>query len=441
YSTSCSPSESAARLRLMVRSQVLRFLDMRCNPEKFFLAHRLLASRMLGGFGVRFTVQYNLFAGSVIGLGDAEQIRVLEGMQERGDLGCFALTEVDAGVMSGLIVETTAVWDDGFFVIHTPHAGAEKNWISQGLVAEWVVVIAKLLIAGRDHGSHPFLVRMRRQGQLEPGIFVDDMGLKTVANDLDNARIRFVHCRVPREALLCRFASVSAEGAYQLTDPAVQMRMEVIGQRLMTGRLVIAEAAIVAARVLLSKTQAYAKAKMCNGIGRKVPLAELPQLRSLFEEANAALGDVEAFCAHVEGRLSACLRVDGIPDDHLVQAICITKVKGIDVASKVIRQLEEEVGSYALMASTGFEHKDMLLCCRFAEGDSMKIARDRLGEVRRNGIFKELCNSILSGNKTHRDEGWLALKLAKAMADAKRNGTTAEAWDEQWKMVYTLADS
>lgn len=78
--------------------------------------------------------------------------------------------------------------------------------------------------------------------------------------------------------------------------------------------------------MLLSKTQAYAKAKMCNGIGRKVPLAELPQLRSLFEEANAALGDVEAFCAHVEGRLSACLRVDGIPDDHLVQAICITKV-------------------------------------------------------------------------------------------------------------------
>lgn len=47
----------------------------------------------------------------------------------------------------------------------------------------------------------------------------------------------------------------------------------------------------------------------------------------------------------------------------------------------------------------------------------------------------------MSGNKTHRDEGWLALKLAKAMADAKRNGTTAEAWDEQWKMVYTLADS
>lgn len=50
---------------------------------------------------------------------------------------------------------------------------------------------------------------------------------------------------------------------------------------------------------------------------------------------------------------------------------CTLQVKGIDVASKVIRQLEEEVGSYALMASTGFEHKDMLLCCRFAEGDSV----------------------------------------------------------------------
>lgn len=36
------------------------------------------------------------------------------------------------------------------------------------------------------------------------------------------------------------------------------------------------------------------------------------------------------------------------------------------------RQLEEEVGSYALMQGTGFEHKDMLLCCRFAEGDTVR---------------------------------------------------------------------
>jgi acyl-CoA oxidase len=45
-----------------------------------------------------------------------------------------------------------------------------------------------------------------------------------------------------------------------------------------------------------------------------------------------------------------------------------------------------QVGSYALMHGTGFELMDMLLCCKFAEGDSrilqMKLARDRLKKVR-----------------------------------------------------------
>jgi hypothetical protein len=51
---------------------------MRDAPEKFFLAHRLLSTIGLGGFGIRFTVQFNLFAGSIIGLGGDAQIARLE---------------------------------------------------------------------------------------------------------------------------------------------------------------------------------------------------------------------------------------------------------------------------------------------------------------------------------------------------------------------------
>ena len=59
---------------------------------------------------------------------------MLDQLQERGELGCFALTEVGAGVLSGFIVETTATWSDArnSFAIHTPSLSAEKNWISQG---------------------------------------------------------------------------------------------------------------------------------------------------------------------------------------------------------------------------------------------------------------------------------------------------------------------
>ena len=67
------PAKSSALLRRLVQSELLRFTDMRDNPEKFFLAHRLLSSVGLNGFGVRFTVQFNLFAGSILGLGGSEQ--------------------------------------------------------------------------------------------------------------------------------------------------------------------------------------------------------------------------------------------------------------------------------------------------------------------------------------------------------------------------------
>jgi hypothetical protein len=80
-------------------------------------------------------------------------------MQRTGRLGCFALTERLAGVNSGLVVHTTACWvcDDkdkagGYFLLNTPHPGAKKNWISQGLTASLGVVVADLIVNGETVG-------------------------------------------------------------------------------------------------------------------------------------------------------------------------------------------------------------------------------------------------------------------------------------------------
>jgi len=123
------PAMSAAILRRLVKSKVLKFNDMEDAPEKFFLAHRLLSTVGLGGFGIRFTVQFNLFAGSIVGLAGPEQREMLKDIQEKGQLGCFLLTEMQAGVLSGLIVETTADWDPKTqeFVLHTPNDKAAKK--------------------------------------------------------------------------------------------------------------------------------------------------------------------------------------------------------------------------------------------------------------------------------------------------------------------------
>ncbi|KAK3282010.1 hypothetical protein CYMTET_10231, partial [Cymbomonas tetramitiformis] len=126
-------ADSAEKLRHLIRHGPLSFTDMQERPEMFFLAHKLLAKRMCQGFGIRFTVQYNLFAGSILGLGTPEQVHMLDTFQEQGTLGCFALTEKSAGVLSGLIVETTAEWNPTRqqFLLHTPNENACKNWISQ----------------------------------------------------------------------------------------------------------------------------------------------------------------------------------------------------------------------------------------------------------------------------------------------------------------------
>jgi len=436
------PARSAALLRKLVRSQALRYDDMQVAPDKFFLAHRLLSSAGTSGFGVRFTVQFNLFAGSILGLGGSEQVDQLEQMQRSGQLGCFLLTEAQAGVLSGLIVKTTADWcpETQEYILHTPGDHAAKNWISQGYTAELGVVIADLRIGGVSYGPHPFLLQMRdSDGALLSGIRVEDMGMKTIANDLDNARVWFDHVRMPKSALLNKFADV-VDDQYVQRGPE-RMRIEVIGQRLLTGRMAIAEAALVSARVLHMKTEAYAQRKVCNGLAGETSLASMPQLASVFAESYAALDAMASFTAGVEERLNACLRTGAIPPPDLVDAIAVAKIKCIETAVERVHALRQEVGSYALIHSTGFELVDMLLCCKFAEGDSrilqLKLARDRLKALKKGGLLGALDGMLAGQGVEMLAAGRLAMKLTPAGRDVEK---LAVAMDDNWRELYGLAE-
>ena len=82
-----SYQQSADRLRNIVKTGLLRHTDLVNNPERFFLAHRLLAEhspRLGPGFWIRFTVHYNLCMGSILGLGNEQQIKTLDDFQNNG---------------------------------------------------------------------------------------------------------------------------------------------------------------------------------------------------------------------------------------------------------------------------------------------------------------------------------------------------------------------
>ncbi len=145
FSGEDSHETSAERMRALVKSGLLRHTDLRDRPDRFFEAHRLLARRAVSegpGFWIRFTVHYNLCYGTVLAVGNEDQIAALDNVEAAGMLGCFALTEKRAGVQSGLVVETSATFDAATneFVLNSPSQGAFKNWISQGHVADQAVV-------------------------------------------------------------------------------------------------------------------------------------------------------------------------------------------------------------------------------------------------------------------------------------------------------------
>lgn len=448
----CTYQESAVMLSTLVKTGLLKFTDLENNPQRFFKAHRLLLTPSklseASGFGVRFTVEFNLFAGSILGLGSPEQIALLDGFQERGVLGCFNLTEVYAGVNSGLIVQTTATWNEEKqqFLIESPDEGAKKNWISQGLTATHSVVMANLIIDGKKMGPHGFLVEMRDEQtkELKDGVFIEDMGQKTVANDLDNARVSFKNFWVDKSALLSRFAEIRNNKYIQTTKE--RMRIEILGQRLLTGRLAIAQASVLYSKKLFSLTKEYASKKMCWAPkGQSQPsLSEIPHVAAIFAEGEAQLDVLERYNASVEKKLNKVLREKTIPDQTLVELIAVSKIKSVQTGITLTDKLGREVGSYALMASGGFGSTHWLYMCQFAEGDTrilmQKLARDSMKSFQKSS-WTATGKEMVFGTSAEQQEMKCRFQLTRALSAGATPVEAGRLWNENFQLVYQLAEA
>jgi len=420
--------QSAEQLRQLSKTGLLKFTDITQNPARFFEAHRILAahSPQLGpGFWIRFTVHYNLCFGSVMAVGSAEQVKQLDDIQKKGLLGCFALTEKLAGVNSGMVVQTTADWDDAAreFVINSPTEGSRKNWISQGFVADLACVAAELRVAGKSYGVHAFLVEFRKDGKLVPNIEIDDMGVKTVGNDLDNAWIQFNKLRVPHSTLLCRYGEVKpGNGGTYVSKAKGVTNMGMIGQRLYTGRIAVAQAALAYTRKQFDLTRDYSDRKVCWGPKENSNLTKVPQISALYNHADKQLLTLDKYVAECERHLSSHLQDDTIPPVHLTDAIACAKIAASEMSIDLCFRLKQDVGSFALMGGSGFDNMDFLQCCKFAEGDSrilmQKLSRDRVKAKKDVGSEKEQA---------------LAAEL-KQIA-----GQGPAAWDDNHVKVYDLA--
>lgn len=174
---------------------------------------------------------------------------------------------------------------------------------------------------------------------------------------------------LPHSSLLSRHAQVEADanGAkYVLKNKEIRP-FDMIGQRLYTGRVAVAQGALEYRKQLFAQTKNYSdnKETYSRGAGKSV-LSDIPQLRTLYDKSSARLAEISKLAADCEVALSNTLKKGETPSARLVDAIATCKVLAVEDSIKACFQLKQEVGSYALMHDSGFKHMDFLQCCKFA---------------------------------------------------------------------------
>jgi acyl-CoA oxidase len=211
---------------------------------------------------VKCGVQFGLFGGAVLHLGtERHHERYLRDIVTVDLPGCFAMTETGHG-SNVQALGTTATYDAeaGEFVVSTPDPEAQKDYIGNAARdGRLAAVFAQLIVGGENRGVHALLVPLRDEGgAVLPGIEIEDCGAKLGLDGVDNGRIRFHDVRVPREALLDRYAQVSAEGEYTSPIENPTRRFFTMLGTLVQGRVSVCGAGINASKVALTMAVRHA---------------------------------------------------------------------------------------------------------------------------------------------------------------------------------------
>lgn len=134
--------------------------------------------------------------------------------------GCYAQTELGHGSnVRG--IETTATFDPATdeIVMNSPTLSSHKYWIGAlGVVSTHALVIARLLVKGKDLGNHVFLVPVRdpQTHDLTPGVRIYEQGAKGMGTfaSMDNGVMQFTNKRIPRSYMLAGMVSLDRDGTY-----------------------------------------------------------------------------------------------------------------------------------------------------------------------------------------------------------------------------------
>lgn len=254
-------------LKKVADSGLVSVKDFFGNPKNIFLAHEFIA-QVDGATVIKFTVQYNLFGGSITALHTERHAYLFDKIDSFDIVGCFCLTELGFG-NNAVKMETTVAYDEkkAEFVVNTPTTLSQKYWITNGFKhSNHALVFGQTIVAGKNEGVGAFLVPIRDASMREmPGVEINDMGAKMGSNGVDNASLRFTNVRIPRVNMMNKYTDVDANGKFSSPIKGLSQRFFQVTERLLSGRLCIASMCVGAARSCLFIAITYAQQRLAVG--------------------------------------------------------------------------------------------------------------------------------------------------------------------------------
>ena len=359
------------------------------------LGHFVSTFETLGYFDlslvVKYGVQFGLWGGSVYFLGtEKHHQKYLPDVAAMRLPGCFAMSELGHG-SNVRDVQTTITYDPGTdeLVVHTPSESARKDWIGNAARdGRMATVFAQLIVRDEHYGVHAVVVPLRdEQGNVLPGVTIEDCGLKLGLNGVDNGRIWFDHVRVPRENLLDRYASIDENGQYQSPITSAGKRFFTMIGTLVGGRVAVGASALSATKSALTIATRYATERRQFGPseGPEVPILDyrthqlrlIPRIAKAYALSFAFQDLVDQFVA-------------GIGDDdkrELEATAAGLKCYATWFANDTVQECREACGGQGYLASNRFAsiRADVDIFATF-EGDNtvlmQLVAKSRLTEFK-----------------------------------------------------------
>ena len=96
------------RLKKVADARLFSVYDFQNDPKNLLTAHELLA-QAAGALATKFTVQFNLFSGTLFAMHTERHRDFLKKVDDLSAMGCFCFTEVGYG-NNAVEMETTATY-------------------------------------------------------------------------------------------------------------------------------------------------------------------------------------------------------------------------------------------------------------------------------------------------------------------------------------------